>query len=70
MMFLYFVKACKKYKFTYILSSYHGLILILRPNNTFDNIEIEQEFYDYSYFKLFSKAIKVMKAYRKGCESR
>lgn len=65
-MFYIFVRACRKYGFTYSLGSYHGLLLILRPNNTFENIEIRQEYYRCNYFKLFFKAIIKMRAYRKG----
>lgn len=65
-MFYIFVRACRKYGFTYALGSYHGFLLILRPNNTFENIEIRQEYYRCNYFKLFLDAIREMKAYRKG----
>ena len=67
MMFFIFIKACKKYEFAYALSTYGGLVLILRPYNTFENIEIKQEYYKCNYFKLFLTAIKKMKAYREGC---
>lgn len=67
-MFYIFVRACRKYGFTYALGSYHGFSLILRPNGTFENIEIKQGFYECNYFKLFWKAIRAMKDYRKkGC---
>lgn len=69
MVFLRFIKACKKYKFTYVLSTVSELTLILRPNDSFDNIEINQGYYNWNYRKLFSNAIKKMKTYRKerGC---
>ena len=52
--------------FTYTLSSLSKLTLILRPNGTFDNIEIKIKKHPYTYFNLFLDAIKEMKAYRKG----
>ena len=62
-MFLIFIKACKKYKFTFVLSTYSSLTMILRPNNTFENIDID--FSCHNYNKLFLKAIKTLKEYRK-----
>lgn len=62
-MFFKFVRACRKYRFTFALSTYGGLTLILRPNNTFENIEIKEECID--YMSMFPKAIRVMKKYRK-----
>lgn len=64
-MFLFFILLCKKYLFTYSLSSYNKLVLTLYPSNTFDNIKIEVQ-NNLNYFKLFSNAIKEMKMYRKG----
>lgn len=64
-MFYIFIRACRKYKFTYVMSTYMGLTIILRPNNTFDNIELKQNFYCRDYNKLFLQAIKEMKRYRK-----
>lgn len=61
MIFFRFVLACRRYKFTYALSTYGGMTLILRPNNTFENINIE---WKYSYYKLFREAIGEMKKYR------
>lgn len=61
-MFYIFIKACKKYAFTYALSTCGGLTLILRPYDTFENINIEEKFCDYN--KVFIKAIKEMKKYR------
>ena len=65
-MFFIFIRACRKYRFTYVLSSHHEFSLMLRPNNTFENIEIKQEYYECNYFWLFFNAIRKMKAYRKG----
>lgn len=68
-MFLIFVMACKKYRFTYTLTTYCGdndMILILRPFNTFDNIWIEEKSCRLgNYCRVFSKAIKEMKKYHK-----
>lgn len=65
-MFLKFINACYVYRFTFALSTYNGLTLILRPNNTFENIEIKETFYNnFTFYKVFSKAIKEMKKYRK-----
>mgnify|MGYP003301090842 CR=1 FL=1 len=68
-MFLIFVKACKKYRFTYAISSYSAnneLTLILRPINTFENIKIEEKLCGLeSYCRVFIRAIKKMKKYRK-----
>lgn len=64
-MFFIFVKACKKYKFSYTLNTSSGFTLTLHPNNTFVVIEIKQNYFECSYFKLFLKAIKKMKLYRK-----
>lgn len=58
-----FIKTCEKYQFTYALSTYGGLTLVLRPRNTFENITLKQDFGDYR--KLFKKAISEMKSYRK-----
>lgn len=66
MIFFRFIKACDKYKFTFALSTYNGLTLILRPNNTFENIEIKERYHNfYSFQKMFLKAIKEMRKYRK-----
>lgn len=67
-MFYIFVKACRKYKFTYSLNSINGLILSLRPNDALGSIELKQGFYEKNYSKLFLEAIKIMKAYREGSE--
>ena len=65
-MFFIFTMACKKYKFSYTLSTNNGLTLRLHPNNFFGFIEIKQEYYDMNYFKLFFTAIKKMRRHRKG----
>lgn len=62
-MFFRFVRACKKYNFTFVLSTYGGISLILRPNNTFENIELKE--YCYNLNKILLEGIKVMKKYRK-----
>ena len=64
-MFYLFIRACRKYKFTFVLNTYGSIYIILRPINTFENIEIKGEYCEYgTYNKLFSKAIKIMKEYR------
>lgn len=66
-MFFWFFRACKKYRFTFVLSTYNGLKLILRPNNTFKNIELKGKYRDVPNInKVFLKAIKEMKKYRNG----
>lgn len=62
-MFFRFIRACRRYKFTFALSTYGGLTLILRPNDTFENYEIKEECAD--FMSMFSKAIRIMKKYRK-----
>lgn len=66
-MFFIFIRACRKYKFTFVLNTNNGLILTLHPNNVFETIEIKQGRYNRNYFKLFLEAIKKMKNYRRGC---
>ena len=63
MIFFRFIRACKKYRFTFVLSTYGGLSLILRPNDTFENIKLEEKYID--YYKILLKGIKEMKKYRK-----
>ena len=65
MIFFRFIRACKKYRFSYGLSSVSELILILRPYDNFNNIKISQGYYNWNYRKLFLSAIKEMKNYRK-----
>lgn len=64
-MFYIFIIACKRYKFTYALNAIHGISLCLHPYNSFGSIDIAQEYYEHNYNKLFFKAIKKMKWYRK-----
>lgn len=64
-MFFRFIRACKKYKFTFALSTYGGLTLVLRPNDTFENIKFDEGYCYNGYHRLFKKAIKEMKEYRK-----
>lgn len=68
-MFLIFIRACRKYGFDFSLNTTNGLTLDLRPKNSFNNIEIKQEYFRRNYNKLFFEAIKEMKDYRgkKGC---
>lgn len=67
MIFYRFVRACKKYKFTFVLSTYGKVTLILRPVNTFKNIELEEDYYDLRSILL--RGIKTMREYREngGC---
>ena len=66
-MFVIFLAACRKYKFTYSINANHGLTLHLYPDNMFGFFEVKQEYYARNYFMLFLEAIKKMKDYRKGC---
>lgn len=63
MTFNRFVRVCEKYKFTFSLTSYFGLKLVIRPYHTYKNIEITEKHSNYR--KLFKRAIKEMKEYRK-----
>ena len=66
MIFFKFIRACNKYRFSFVLSTYGKVTLVLRPKNTFENINLEEKYLDYcSIYKLFSNAIKEMKEYRK-----
>lgn len=65
-MFFIFIKACKKYKFDFTLSTYGKTSMMIRPKNTIENIDISQGYYHgYESNKLFLMAIKEMKRYRK-----
>ena len=64
MWLLRFYKACDKYNFAFVLSTDCGLRLILRPNDTYENIKFEESHY-WNYNKLYKNAIKTMKEYRK-----
>lgn len=62
MKFSRFVKACRKYQFTFAMSTYGGLTLVLRPMNTFENITLSEDYLNYS--KILKRGIKKMKHYR------
>ena len=62
MWFWLFLRACKKYHFSYALSNVSDVKLVLRPHCTFENINLEVRYYE-EYRKLFRKAIKTMKEY-------
>lgn len=62
MSFRRFVKACRKYKFSYALSTYCYPTLVLRPDNTFENIELKYSYTDYRL--MFKEAVQKMKEYR------
>lgn len=64
-MFYIFLGACKKYRFDYSLHAVNDFIITLHPKDALGFVEVKQEYYDRSYFKLFLKAIKKMKEYRK-----
>lgn len=68
-MFYIFLKACKKYRFAYALHAVNEYIITLHPKDALGFVEVKLEYYDRNYFKLFVKAIKKMKEYRKekGC---
>lgn len=59
-----FIRACRKYKFMFILSNYCELSLILRPINTFESVELKERYCCYRV--IFKRAIKEMKNYRKN----
>lgn len=64
-MFYIFIKACKKYKFSFVLHAYGKDALTILPNGSFEYIDIKQGYYERNYFRLFLKAIKIMREYRK-----
>ena len=64
MMFHFFIKACKKYNFDFVLSTCGGLTMTLHPKNTFESINVNQGYYVYNFRKLFKRSIKEMKKYR------
>jgi hypothetical protein len=64
-MFFIFIKACKKYNFDFSLGTYGELTIVLKPKNTFENIEVKQKYYyNRDFNQLFIKAIRAMKRYR------
>lgn len=65
-MFFIFIKACKKYKFTFSFLTHGKLILTLYPNNSFDVISIRYDYNNFKYNRMFLEAIKKMRDYRKG----
>lgn len=64
-MFYIFLRACKKYGFNFTLNTYGKDALTLRPNGTFEYIDVKQGHCERNYFELFLKATKIMKAYRR-----
>ena len=66
MMFFIFTKACKKYKFNFVLNAINGLSLSLHPHDSLGFIEVKQEYYEKNYFRLFLIGIKRMRIYRNG----
>lgn len=64
-MFFIFNIACKKYGFAFELNTCGKLVLVLHPHGTFETIYINQGYYSHNFNKLFFKAIKEMKQYRK-----
>lgn len=68
-MFLIFNMMCRKYGFRYSLHKFHEPYIRLLPNNTFECIEVKLGYRSNSLVKLFFKAIKTMRDYRKkGCQ--
>lgn len=65
MMFYIFVRACEKYNFDFSVNSNSIQAMSLRPKNTFEGITVERDYFDWNFNKLFIKAIKIMKRYRK-----
>lgn len=64
-MFFIFVKACKKYKFNFILNMHGKTAITLIPENTFENIVLYRK-HSESLNMLFVRAIKKMKNIAKG----
>lgn len=64
-MFYIFLRACKKHKFDYTLHALNDFIVSLHPKDNLGFIEVKQEYYERNYFKLFVRAIKKMRIYRK-----
>ena len=64
-MFYIFIKACDKYNFDFSFGTCGKPSMSLKPKNTFESITIERDYFDYNFNKLFLKAIKEMKKYRR-----
>lgn len=64
-MFYIFLKVCEKYEFYFSINSNSIHAMSLRPKNTFESITVERDYFDWNFNKLFFKAIKIMKRYRK-----
>lgn len=65
MSFLRFVRACRKYGFSFDLNTYSNhLTLVCRANNTYENITVKSGYLDFN--KAFKEAIYKMKEYRKN----
>ena len=64
-MFAIFVWACKKYGFSFSLTTHGQISIMLTPTDAFESIYVNQSNYSYNFNKLFLKAIKEMKLYRK-----
>lgn len=64
-MFTIFAWACRKYGFSFSMTTHGQINIMLRPNDAFENIYVNQSSYNYNLSKLFLKAIKEMKLYRK-----
>lgn len=64
-MFSIFIKACNKYNFSFCLTTHGRISIMLIPNDAFVKLYINQEYYSCNFNKLFFKAIKEMKLYRK-----
>lgn len=63
MLFWLFQNACRKYEFSFALSNCGMyLTLILRPHNTFENLEIKDDRHNYK--SVLKQGINMMKSYR------
>ena len=65
MWFWRFQRTCVKYDFSFELTTYSGLKLVLRPNRSFENI-IRLSEDNKKYNKIFKRAINEIKEYRKN----
>lgn len=64
MIFSIFARACKKYGFSFSLSTHGQISIMLMPNNAFENIYINQDYFNRNFNKIFLRAIKEMRQYR------